>query len=193
MLAIDQSFLELLIHPKGKPPNDPKTGKPIERLDDRLEELIEKWETDGETVIIPTPALSQFMILAHHEASDYLARIHASSYFKVENFDERAAVELAAIHIGAYSAMSKRRRKREGQEGTWAKVNFDRQIVAVAKVNGARIIYSDDHDLGTFAKRMGIEPVASWDLPTPKEKQAKLFGEEEPKARRAFASPDEDV
>ncbi|HYW73221.1 MAG TPA: hypothetical protein VE961_19530 [Pyrinomonadaceae bacterium] len=191
MLAIDQSFLELLLHPKGKPPNDPKTGKPIERLPDRLEELIERWETDGETIIIPTPALSQFMILAHHEASDYLAKIHGSRYFKIESFDERAAVELAAIHIGA---MSNRQRKRvHGKsEATWAKVNFDRQIVAVAKVHGAKAIYSDDKTLNTFAKALGIEPVSSWELPFPKEKQAELVEKEtEPKARAI--SLDEDV
>jgi hypothetical protein len=188
MLAIDQSFLELLLHPKGRPPNDPKTSKPIERLPDRIEELIEKWETDGETIIIPTPALSQFMILAHHEASDYLAKIHGSRYFKIESFDERAAVELAAIHIGAMK--SGRKRKRGDSEGTWAKVNFDRQIVAVAKVHGAKVIYTDDKTLITFAKRMDIEAVSSWDLPFPKEKQAELFEETEPKARAVSLNED---
>src|SRR5437016_2086496 len=143
MLAIDQSFLELILHPKGRPPNDPATGKPIERLPDRIDELIEKWETNGEKIIIPTPALSQFLILAHHEASDYLAKICGSPYFKVESFDERAAVELAAIHIGAITS-NRARRKRDTSDATWAKVNFDRQIVAVAKVHGAKLLYTDD-------------------------------------------------
>lgn len=55
MLAIDQSFLELVLHPKGRPPIDPTTKKPIEALADRIEELIDGWDADRETVIIPTP------------------------------------------------------------------------------------------------------------------------------------------
>lgn len=138
MLAIDQSFLELLLHPKGRPPLNPHTKKPIERLPDRIEELIEEWETNNETVIVPTPALCQFLILAHHEASDYLGKISGSSYFKIKSFDERAAVELATIHIGAITTGKKR--KRGDSNATWAKVNFDRQIVAVAKVHNATTV-----------------------------------------------------
>jgi hypothetical protein len=183
MLAIDQSFLELIVYPEGKPPRDPATGLPIERLPDRIDELTQAWQDDGETVIIPTPALSQFLILAHHQASDYLAKLIASSYFKIEDFDTRAAIELAAIHIGAMQ--SGKRRKRGDSNATWAKVNFDRQIVAVAKVNRATVIYTDDEEMIKFAKRMGMETVSSWELPAPREKQAELFGEEEPMGRAA--------
>ena len=45
-------------------------------------------------------------------------------------------------------------------------------------MNGAKVIYSDDKELITFAKRMGIESVSSWDLREPKEKQAELFDED---------------
>jgi hypothetical protein len=190
MLAIDQSFLELIIHPKGRAPNDPTTGKPIERLPDRIDELTASWEQDGETIIIPTPALSQFLILAHHQASDYLAKITSSSYFKIEDFDTRAAIELAAIHIGAMQAGSKRAAKRGGSEATWAKVNFDRQIVAIAKVNRASMIYTDDGDMIKFAKRMGIDTTSSWELPKPREKQADLFEEEEQRSRATTTSED---
>ena len=170
MLAIDQSFLELVLHPLGKPPIDPNSKKPIEALAERIEELIDGWDTDRETVIIPTPALAQFLILAHHEASEYLSRISTAPFFKVEPFDERAAVELAAVQIKLGSTASGRR-KRGPQEGTWAKVNFDRQIVAVAKVNNVSAIYSDDNGLGKFANQMGIDCIHSWDLPTPQPRQ----------------------
>ena len=183
MLAIDQSFLELIIHPDGRPPKDPATGKPIERLPDRIDELTEAWQEDSEVVIIPTPALSQFLILAHHQASDYLGRITASSFFRIEDFDTRAAIELAAIHIGAMQ--SGKKRKRGDSNATWAKVNFDRQIVAIAKVNNAAVIYTDDGDMIKFAKRAGIDTVSSWELPAPRAKQTDLFDEEEPRASAA--------
>jgi hypothetical protein len=147
-------------------------------LEERIEDLIAAWDADRETVIIPTPALAQFLILAHNEASDYLGKISASAFFKVEAFDERAAVELAAVQIRLGSTSSGRR-KRSPQEGTWAKVNFDRQIVAVAKVNNAIAIYSDDKGLANFAKEMGMDCVHSWDLPAPKPRQPNLFERED--------------
>jgi hypothetical protein len=36
--------------------------------------------------------------------------------------------------------------KRVGSDATWAKVKFDRQIVAIAQVRRATAIYSDDAD-----------------------------------------------
>jgi hypothetical protein len=51
----------------------------------------------------------------------------------------------------------------------WAKVKFDRQIVAIAKVVGATVIYSDDKDVATLAKKQGIETIGVADLPLPKE------------------------
>jgi hypothetical protein len=50
--------------------------------------------------------------------------------------------------------------------------------VAVAKVNNATAIYSDDNGLATFASQMGIDCIHSWDLPLPKAKQIELFENE---------------
>jgi hypothetical protein len=55
MIVIDNTLLSLLLHPKARPPKDPATGKPVARLEDRLEQLIQDWEEDNETVLIPAP------------------------------------------------------------------------------------------------------------------------------------------
>jgi hypothetical protein len=39
---------------------------------------------------------------------------------------------------------------------TWAKVKFDRQIVAIAKVEKASMVYSDDEDVRKLAAAEGI-------------------------------------
>jgi len=52
-------------------------------------------------------------------------------------------------------------------EASWAKVKFDRQIVAIAKVTGASIIYSDDEDVAKLAQPVGIEVIALNALPEP--------------------------
>lgn len=55
-------------------------------------------------------------------------------------------------------------------------MKFDHQIVAIARVENATVIYSDDNHLGRFARRHGIEVfgIASLPLP-PEDRQGGLF------------------
>lgn len=50
---------------------------------------------------------------------------------------------------------------------TWAKAKFDWQIIAISKVAGASIIYSDDDDIARMGKRFGINVIKTADLPIP--------------------------
>jgi hypothetical protein len=60
--------------------------------------------------------------------------------------------------------------KKGGSDAPYQKVKFDRQIVAIAKVNRAHTIYSDDADVRKFATKAGIKAVPTWDLPIPPSK-----------------------
>src|SRR5579863_485673 len=127
MVAIDSNFLSLLLHPKARAPIDPGTKNPIHRLSDRIEKLIEDWENDQERIIIPTPVLSEFLVLAGSEASAYLDEINVRRMFLVKPFDAMAAIELAAVEVEDRQAGD----KRAGVSAPWQKVRFDRQIVAI--------------------------------------------------------------
>jgi predicted nucleic acid-binding protein len=175
MVAIDNSMLALLLHPNARAPKDPATNKPIERLRDRIEKLVEDLESDQERLIIPTPALSEFLVLAGDQASAYIDEIKSRRMIVVRPFDEVAAVELAAIELEDRKAGS----KRGGVSAPWTKVKFDRQIVAIAKTNRCKRIYSDDGDIRTFAAKAGIEVISSWELPLPSAKQTSMFDEAE--------------
>lgn len=59
--------------------------------------------------------------------------------------------------------------KRGGSGATWAKVKFDRQIVAIAKVARATAIYSDDADVRTIATAEGIVVIGLAQLSVPPE------------------------
>jgi len=85
----------------------------------------------------------------------------------VKPFDQVAAVELAAIEVEDRERGS----KRGNSASPWAKLRFDRQIVAIARTNGARRIYSDDEDVARFAARLGIEVICTWQLPLPAARQ----------------------
>ena len=41
MIAADATFLSLMLHPKARPPLDPVTKRPVERVADRIEKLLE--------------------------------------------------------------------------------------------------------------------------------------------------------
>jgi len=122
-------------------------------------------EKDRTKIIIPTPALSEFLVHAGNAGPAYLESINSSSSFKVAPFDQRSAIELAAMTKEAIQNGDKRGRSNE----TWAKVKFDRQIVAIAKIEGARVIYSDDNGLKNVASENGITVIRISEMALPPE------------------------
>jgi predicted nucleic acid-binding protein len=169
MVLFDTTVLSLMLHPSAKPPKDSQ-GRPVERAPDRIENLVRKLEEAKTKIIIPTPALSELLVVAGPEGAKYLTEINNRSCFKVSDFDQRAAVE-AAIQIRHALKLGD---KRQGTSATWAKVKFDRQIVAIAKVEGVKTIYSDDEDVEKYGKALGIEVKRVESLPLPPPQQLKL-------------------
>jgi predicted nucleic acid-binding protein len=167
MVAIDNTFLSLMLHPRAKPPKDPATGKPVERIADRIEKLQEDLDSESERIILPTPVLSEFLIMAGKDGPGYLEKLSGMKNILVKPFDQVAAIELAAVEVDDRLKEG----KRAGSASPWAKLRFDRQIVAIAKTNGAKRIYSDDDDVMKFARRLGIEVIRTWELPVPSAKQ----------------------
>jgi predicted nucleic acid-binding protein len=171
MVAMDADFLSLLLHPNPRAPLDPKTKHPVERVKQRIESLIASLEKARDKIVIPAPALSEVLALALDKASEFLAEITSNYGFDVAAFDEVAAVE-AAI---ATAEAKQRGNKKSGSTGTWAKVKFDRQIVAIAKVKSVSTIYSNDEDIRKLAEREGIKVVSVWELPEPPAEQISLL------------------
>lgn len=67
MVAIDTTFLTLMLYPGARAPQDPSTKRPIERMGDRIEKLQEDLDSDSERMILPTPVLSEFLILVGND------------------------------------------------------------------------------------------------------------------------------
>ena len=132
MKSFDTAFLSLLMVPNAWAPRDPATGKPIEKAQERIEELVRLLDEQNEKILILAPALSEFLVLAAEAGPQYLAELNMSSVFRIVDFDQRAAIEAAALTIEA-----KRKGGKQEFIGTREEIKFDRQIVACAKVNGA--------------------------------------------------------
>ena len=163
-----------MLFPGSRPPQDPSTKKPVDRVKDRIEKLLDDLDSESERMILPTPVLSEFLILAGKDGPAYLDKIASMRNILVKAFDEVAAIELAAREVEDRITQN----KRAGSASPWAKLRFDRQIVAIAKANGANRIYSDDEDVIRFAARTGIEVVSTWQLALPAAKQIKLYEQE---------------
>lgn len=175
MVALDADFLILLLHPNPPIPVHPKTKQAVPRLKERVEHLIATLEKAREKILIPTPALSEVLVLAMDRASEYLAEITSNYGFELASFDPMAAVEAAIATANA----KKKGGKKGGSLSAWSKIKFDRQIIAIAKVRGIDTIYSNDDDIRRFAELESIKVVPVWDLPNPPAKQADMFEEAE--------------
>lgn len=172
MVAFDSGFLGLLLHKEAKPPNDPATGSPTLRAAERIDNLVEVLDSSRERILIPTPALSEFLVLAGDEASEYINELTSHRAFILQAFDTVAAIELAAMENLARKRGSKRFPAQE--DASWQKVKFDRQIVATAKVHQAHTIYSNDTHVRAIGEDYGIKVVPCWRLELP-ESNAPLF------------------
>ena len=112
-------------------------------------------------------ALGDALVKAGAAASQQIVdHLQRYSVFSIEAFDTRGAVEVAAMSREALVKGNKRGKS----DATWAKVKYDRQIVAIAKVHGATTIYSDDGDIATLGRRAKIEVVSLAELPLPPQK-----------------------
>jgi predicted nucleic acid-binding protein len=160
-VVFDASFLIPLLDPQIKG---------VGNVDARILHLIDTLDKQRDVIIVPTPALSETLIGAGDAAPKYLDVLNRTSRLRIASFGSRAAVEAAARHREALREGD----KKEGSE-SWAKVKFDRQIVAIAKVEGAERIYSNDDDIRRYGKADGVQVIRLEDLEYPPEKTPDLF------------------
>lgn len=120
MVGFDTTFLTLMFVPHAK--------HPIADASARVEFLLADLNGRGDQVLIPTPALSEILIKAGKARNAIIQKLTKNPRFLIAPFDLRAALELSIMTDAAIT----RSDKRDGSSATWAKVKFDRQIVAIA-------------------------------------------------------------
>lgn len=136
----------------------------VSGADQRVRFLVEELKKSKEPIVIPAPAWAEFLVFAGDDAPKYAAEVRSGSTFRIEPFDDRAAIEIADVEIKARKAGQKRGAT---IDSPWQKVKFDRQIAAIAKVHSARVVYSDDADVVAHSADFGLHAVRLADLPIP--------------------------
>lgn len=97
MVVFDATILLPMLWHEVPVPTNPHTHQPIDRFHERIDQLPRHLEETRTKIIIPTPALSEILVRAGTAGPEYLARISSESVFRIVAFDERAAVEVAAM------------------------------------------------------------------------------------------------
>ena len=143
-VVFDNSFLVFLF--------DRKAGASVERAAARIDGLIESLSNKKAKIIIPTPALTEVLMAGKFTVQVYIEKLKTFGAFQIRAYDERAAIELAAEYVA-----TKKSNRERAKQAPWNKIKFDRQIVAIAKTQGASAVYSDDAQLRQFARECGMD------------------------------------
>jgi predicted nucleic acid-binding protein len=161
MVVFDASFLIPLFDQKA---NEPEPGARR-----KLNYLFSELEKTKARIVVPTPALSEYLVRAGAAGPKYQAVMSGSSSFRVASFDTRAAVEAATMVKDAIDAGNKRLGLATGGQ----QIKFDRQIIAIARVEGVSRIYSNDPDFKKLVGPNGPQVLAFADLPSSPEEDQK--------------------
>ena len=171
MVVFDASILLFIL--------DENTPSSVPRAKERVELLIDGFSNAGERIVIPTPVLSECLVHAGPAGPDWVSLLGKRACFRFAGFDQKAAIEAA---IRTYDARQRGLKKGGTADQSKTKIKFDRQIVAIAAVEGARAVYSDDTALQGYAIEAGMEAYQLSDLPVPPEIRQQAL---------AFDQPDE--
>lgn len=159
-ILVDANFLVALVNPKLH-----------EELRLRLNSLIEQIEEQRCTLIVPMPALAEYLVGADIAGLESINALERKTFVLMASFDRAAAFECANLDSAAIG----RGDKRDGSEESWQKVKVDRQLIAIGKACGAQLVISQDKGVKTAALRSGMTCLTIADLPLPPEKaQRKL-------------------
>lgn len=176
MVVFDTSTILLAIDPRAKPPLDPVTNAPVVKCKERVEHLLKTLQASKTQILIPTPVLAEYLVGAGPNKGEYVEKIVSSKNFEVASFNIKAAIELSMLADPDLNAA-----KKLDDKTTWAKLKYDRQIIAIAKSLGAVCVYTDDKNLAACAQNNGIAATLTWEIPLPPEPPQLDLGLEAPR------------
>ncbi len=157
----------ILISVSSLSENDPA----YEKIAGLIQDIV-----NARTVIgVPSPAWAEFLCGADVATSDVVNALKKRGSIRILPFDEVAAFEASLIFRGAIASG----KKKGSSKAPWQGVKVDRQILAIARQHNVKTIYTDDEDMAAEAARLGIEAIATADLPLKPKQTVLEFGDED--------------
>jgi len=138
----------------------------------RFKALLENAKEAGVGIGVPAPAFAEFLVRTDEATTEVLSAVERRRGFRVLPFDKRAAHECALLDRAALVTG----KKGDAKTQPWQKIKIDRQILAIARVNGAQLLITADKTLTTMANSLGLSVKTIPELPIPDEaRQRPLF------------------
>lgn len=163
-IVLDSSVLIYLVFPSTDAPVDSSTGKPVAHCQQRVEGMLEAIDKSAIQLVIPTPVLSELLILAGSRQIEVLNALTSKKAVQVVAFDEMAAVENAALRRNG-------KLRSKARSETKKEVSFDLQILAIANAIAADMVLTDDAQLARRCGLVGMKVMGIADLPLPDAKR----------------------
>lgn len=129
------------------------SGETPTDIKERLDQLLLEAHRDKRRIIIPTPAMAEFLVRAEDASTAAFAALEKKAAVYVAPFDRMAAFECALLDAAALN----RGDKRDGSTEPYQKIKIDRQIIAIAKVHAVGLVITEDEGVRKIAQRVGIE------------------------------------
>ncbi|MBO9377651.1 hypothetical protein GG804_12815 [Sphingomonas histidinilytica] len=168
IVVFDTSTLIYLFKPDAPGPMFPGTQDCVGGCSERITYLLAQLQKSKAKIIIPAPAVAELLTYSGPAGPEWVRILTTSKHFKIAAFDTLAAIECAEL------ARARLERPKAAQ-GVRRKAKFDEQIVAIAKVEGATAIYSDDADIRKLVgDTMTVAGMADLELP-PEDAQGVLI------------------
>jgi len=161
-VALDTNYLVAWLQPKSLTvPNDPSTDLPITKFEARIDYMIQSLTNSGTKIIIPTPVLAEFLEGAGNAGPAMLAMMSQNKSIRIAEFGKRAAIETAAL------ASKRRLSGRRLESGPRQKTKVDTQILAIALVERAECLYTNDQGLRNLCREVDLTTIDYYELPLP--------------------------
>ena len=129
----------------------------------RLRGLVTSSVDKREPIGIPAPVFAEFLAGADEAKAALLEMFDGKAFLQVLPFDRRAAHECALLDRQALLA----RRRKDATSAPRQKAKVDRQIIAIAKVCGARQVISNDANVLSIGRLVGLQVTTIESLPIP--------------------------
>jgi predicted nucleic acid-binding protein len=131
---------------------DPKTSEDTRHKIENIFKVAEKIKT---RIILPMPAIAEYLVQADEGALNILNTLERKTFIFAAPFDRFAAFECALLERQARESGD----KRDGSTIPWQKIKIDRQIIGIARAQGATLIITNDQSLKLNALRFGISSI----------------------------------
>ncbi|MBT9291454.1 type II toxin-antitoxin system VapC family toxin [Prosthecodimorpha staleyi] len=154
MIVVDANFLVLMFDHDAMPH--------IPRGADRIRHYIDILTSDRQTIVIPTPAISELVVGRLPRLNEIITEIRRQRCFKIQDFDQPIAIETGIIIDATF-----RRRSETPPVDSRNAFKYDAMIAATARVLGADAICTDDRGYGKWVDGTNIAVRKIADLPLP--------------------------